>query len=116
MNITYRTVGDYRIPNITLSPEDSKPIGGWGIVRRDYLLHNKSVQFNIMLMTGTLFSHLAEIDSQAEKMFSRLVKEMANAEGITEQLKEQNQLEWVQRMNNIRHRATEIVNTELIYV
>ncbi len=116
MNITYRTVGDYQIPNITLSPEDSKPVGRWGCAHRDYLQHNKSVQFNIMLMTGTLFSHLAEIDSQAEKMFSRLVEEMANAEGITEQLKEQNQLEWVQRMNNIRHRATEIVNTELIYV
>ncbi len=116
MNITYRTVGDYKIPNITLSPEDSKPIGRWGIVHRDYLMKHKRVQFNIMLMTGTLFSHLAEIDSQAEKMFSRLVEEMANAEGITEQLKEQNQLEWVHRMNNIRHRATEIVNTELIYV
>lgn len=116
MNITYRTVGDYKIPNITLSPEDSKPLGRWGIAHRDYLLHNKSVQFNIMLMTGTLTSHLAEINSQAEEMFSRLIEEMANAEGITEQLKKQNQLEWVQRMNNIRHRATEIVNTELIYV
>ena len=116
MNITYRTVGDYKIPNITLSPEDSKPIGRWGIVRRDYLMKHKRVQFNIMLMTGTLFSHLAEIDSQAEEMFSRLVEQMATAEGITEQLKDQNQLEWVQRMNNICHRATEIVNAELIYV
>ena len=116
MNITYRNVGDYQIPNITLSLEDSKPIGRWGIVRRDYLLHNKSVKFNIMLMTGTLFSYLAEIDTQAEEMFSRLVEKMANAEGVTEHLKEQNQLDWVQRMNNIRHRATEIVNAELIYV
>ena len=116
MNITYRTVGDYQIPNITLSPEDSNPVDRWGIARRDYLLHNKNVKFNIMLMTGTLFSYLAEIDSQAEEMFSRLVEQMANAEGITEQLKEQNQLEWVQRMNNIHHRATEIVNAELIYV
>ena len=116
MNITYRTVGDYKIPNITLSPEVCQPLGRWGVVRRDYLLHNQSVQFNIMLMTGTLFSHLAEIDSQAEKMFFWLVEQMATAEGITEQFKEQNQLEWVQRMNNIRHRATEIVNAELIYV
>lgn len=115
MNISYRTVGDYKIPNITLSPEDSKPIGRWGIAHCDYLRHNKSVKFNTMLMTGTLFSHLAEIDSQAEKMFSRLVGQMANAEGITEQLKEENQMEWVQRMNSIRHRATEIVNAELIY-
>ena len=116
MNITYRTVGDYKIPNITLSPEDSKPIGRWGIVRRDYLLHNKSVQFNIMLMTGTLTSHLAEIDSQADKMFSRLVEQMADVEGVTEQLKEQNQLEWVQRMNNIQERANEIVCNELIFI
>ena len=86
MNITYRTVGDYKIPNITLSPEVCQPLGRWGVVRRDYLLHNKSVQFNIMLMTGTLFSHLAEIDSQAEEMFSRLVEQMSTAEGVTEQL------------------------------
>lgn len=116
MNITYRNVGDYQIPNITLSPEDSKPIGRWGIAHRDYLLHNKSVQFNIMLMTGTLFPHLAEIDTQAEEMFSRLVEQIANAEGITEQLKEQNQLDWVQRMNNIRQRANEIVCNELIFI
>ena len=115
MNITYRTVGDYQIPNITLSPEDSKPIGRWGIAHRDYLRHNKSIKFNIMLMNGTLFPYLAVIDTQAEEMFSRLVEQMANSEGITEQLKEQNQLEWLQRMNNIRHRANEIVNTELIY-
>ena len=116
MNITYRTVGDYKIPNITLSPEDSKPIGRWGIAHRDYLLHNKSVQFNIMLMTGTLFSHLAEINSQAEEMFSRLVEQMANAEGITEDLKATNQMEWVTRMNNIHSRVTEIVNTQYIFV
>ena len=116
MNITYRTVGDYKIPNITLSPEDSKPIGRWGIVHRDYLLHNKSVQFNIMLMTGTLFSHLAEIDSQAEEMFSRLVEQMANSEGITEQLKATNQMKWVQRMNNITSIAKEIVINNIIMV
>ena len=116
MKITYRTVGDYKIPNITLSPEDSKPIGRWGIVRRDYLLHNKSVQFNIMLMTGTLFSHLAEIDSQAEEMFSRLVNDMAKTEGATEQLKAENQMLWVQKMNNIEARAREVVTTELIYI
>ena len=116
MNITYRNVGDYQIPNITLSPEDSNPIGRWGIAHRDYLRRNKSVKFNIMLMNGTLFSYLAEIDSQAEKMFSRLVEQMAKAEGITEQLKEQNQLEWVQRMNNIRQRANEIVCNELIFI
>ena len=115
MNITYRTVGDYKIPNIALSPEDSKPIGRWGIVRRDYLLHNKSVQFNIMLMTDTLFSHLSEIDSQAEEMFSRLVEQMKVNEGVTEQLKADDQMDWVSRMNNIESRAREIVNNDLIY-
>ena len=115
MNITYRTVGDYQIPNITLSPEDSQLIGRWGIAHRDYLKHNKSMKFNIMLMNGTLLSHLTEIDSQTEEMFSRLVEEMANAEGITEQLKEQNQLEWVQRMNNIQQRAKGIVLDEIVY-
>lgn len=115
MNITYRTVGDYKIPNIALSPEDSKPIGRWGIAHRDYLRRNKSVKFNTMIMTGTLFSHLAEIDSQAEEMFSRLVEQMATAEDVTEQFKEQNQLEWVQRMNNIQQRAKEIVLDELVY-
>ena len=115
MNIPYRTVGDYQIPNITLSPEDSKPLGRWGIAHCDYLRHNKSVQFNIMLMTGTLFSHLAEIDSQAEEMFSRLVEQMAKAEGITEQLKAENQMKWVGCMNNIRYRAVEVVNADLIY-
>jgi len=79
--------------------------------------HHATVDESVITrVSGTLFSHLAEIDTQAEEMFSRLVEQMANAEGITEQLKEQNQLEWVQRMNNIRHRATEIVNAELIYV
>ncbi|MBE6821307.1 MAG: ParM/StbA family protein [Ruminococcaceae bacterium] len=79
--------------------------------------HHATVDESVITrVSGTLFSHLAEIDTQAEEMFSRLVEQMANAEGITEQLKEQNQLEWVQQMNNIRHRATEIVNAELIYV
>ena len=94
--------------------EPTEPAGET-IAHRDYLRRNKSVKFNIMLMNGTLFSYLAEIDSQAEKMFSRLVEQMANAEGITEQLKEQNQLEWVQRMNTICHEATEAVMKELIY-
>ena len=115
MNITYRNVGDYQIPNITLSPEDSKPIGRWGIAHRDYLRQNKSVKFNIMLMTGTLFSHLAEIDSQAEEMFSRLVEQMKVNEGVTEQLKADDQMDWVSRMNNIESRAREIVNNDLIY-
>ena len=114
-NGTCRTVGDYRIPNITLPAEARKPIGVWGLKRKDYLIKHKRVQFNIMLMNGTLWTHLAEIDEQASVMFSRLVEQMKINEGITEQLKEQNQMEWVARMNNIEARVREFVNTELIY-
>lgn len=78
-------------------------------------MNHKRVQFNIMLMTGTLWAHLAEVDEQAAYMFSRLVEQMKVNEGITEQLKEQNQMEWVARMNNIEARAREMVNNDLIY-
>lgn len=112
---SYRMVGDYKIPNITLPAESSKQLGMWGLKRKDYLMKHKRVQFNIMLMNGTLWSHLAEIDEQASDMFSRLVEQMKAKEGITEQLKEESQMEWVARMNNIEARAREIVNHELIY-
>lgn len=112
---TYRTVGDYKIPNITLPAEARKPLGIWGLKRKDYLMKHKRVQFNIMLMNGTLWNHLSEIDEQASAMFSRLVEQMKFAEGITEQLKEENQIEWVARINNIEARVREIVNHELIF-
>lgn len=111
----YRMVGDYRFPNITLPAESRKPIGVWGLKRKDYLIKHKRVQFNIMLMNGTLWTHLAEVDEQASDMFSQIAEQMKISEGITEQLKEQNQMEWVARMNNIEARVREIVNTELIY-
>ncbi len=112
---TYRTVGDYRIPNITLPTEASKPFGRWGLKRKDYLMQHKRAVFNIMLMNGTLWTHLAEVNEQASDMFSRLVEKMKVNEGITEQLKSDNQIEWVARMNNIEARAREIVNHELIF-
>ncbi len=112
---TYRMVGDYRIPNITLPAEASKPLGVWGLKRKEYLRQHKRVQFNIMLMTGTLWAHLSEVDEQAAGMFSRLVEQMKVSESITEQLKEQSQMEWVARMNNIEAIAREIVNNDLIY-
>ena len=111
---TYRMVGDYRIANITLPAEAIKQLGVWGLKRKDYLMNHKRVQFDIMLMTGTLWTHLAEVDEQASDMFFRLVEQMKVNEGITEQLKEENQMEWVARMNNIETRAREIVNSELI--
>ncbi len=112
---TYRTVGDYKIPNITLPAEARRPLGVWGLKRKDYLMKHKCVQFNIMLMNETLWTHLAEIDEQASAMFFRLVEQMKVNEGITEQLKAENQMEWVARMNNIEARAREIVNHELIF-
>ena len=111
----YRTVGNYRIPNITLPAEANKPLGVWGLKRKDYLMHHKRVQFNIMLMTGTLWTYLAEVDEQASDMFSQIAEQMKVSEEITEQLKKQNQMEWVARMNNIEARVREFVNTELIY-
>ncbi len=112
---TYRMVGDYRIPNITLPAEASRPLGVWGVKRKDYLMQHKRVQFNIMIMNGTLWTRLAEVDDQASDMFSRLTEQMKVNEGITEQLKADNQMEWVARMNNIEARAREIVNHELIF-
>ncbi len=112
---TYRTVGDYTIPNIALPAEADKPLGVWGLKRKDYLMKHKRVQFNIMLMNGTLWTHLAEVDEQASDMFSRLVEQMKVNEGITEHLKAENQMEWVARMNNIEALAREIVNHELIF-
>ena len=112
---TYRTVGDYRIPNIALPVEANKPLGVWGLKRKDYLMKHKRVQFNIMLMNGTLWTHLAEVDEQASDMFSRLVEQMKVNEGIMEQLKADNQMEWVARMNSIGARVREMVKHELIF-
>ncbi len=112
---SYRTVGNYRIPNIALPAKASKPLSVWGLKRKDYLMKHKRVQFNIMLMNGTLWTHLAEVDEQAADMFSQIAEQMKVSEGITEQLKADNQMEWVARMNNIEARAREIVNHELIF-
>ena len=113
---TYAQVGDYLIPDLTLPPEEQNiHIGVWGMRHKRYLMENQRVTFNIMQMNGTLWEHLADIDKQAEYMFLRLVNDMAKAEGVTELLKAEDQMLWVQKMNNIRNRATEIVNTELIY-
>lgn len=112
---TYRMVGDYKISNITLPAEARNTLGVLGLKRKDFLMHHKRVQFNIMLMNGTLWTHLAEVDEQSADMFSRLVEQMKVNEGITEQLKADDQMEWVARMNNIEARAREIVNSDLIY-
>ncbi len=116
MGGTYRQVGDYLIPNITLPAEEKEiRLGKWGKIHKDYLKNHKRLMFDIMLTKGTLFRYLAEIDKQAQEIFDRLMGQMAKAEGVTEQLKEENQMEWVRRMNNIRNRAEEIVLYEIIY-
>ena len=115
--IGYTLQGDYYIPDLTLPPEDdTRPIGVWGMRHRDYLKNHRKAIYSIMLMDNTLHSYLADINEQADEMFNQLVKDMAKSEGITEQLKAENQMLWVQKMNNIRNRAMEIVNSELIYV
>ena len=112
---TYTQAGDYLLPNLTIPEEEQKPIGIWGQRHARHLKqHHKILYYNLMT-SGKLNAHLAEIDRQAEEMFFRLVKQMAEREGVTEQLKAQNQMEWVRRMNNIRNRAVEIVNTEIMY-
>ncbi len=115
-NITYRRVGDYNIPNLILPPEEaSVRLGKWGMLHKDYLLKNKKVLFTTLLTQGKLYQHCAEVEKQAQQMFDTLVEQMKQTEGVTEQLKEGNQLEWVQRMGNIQQRASEIVYSELIY-
>lgn len=116
-NITYRTVGYFRIPNLTLPPEESTiRLGKWGMIHKDYLEKRKPVLFVTLLTQGRLYQHCAEIDTQAQQMFDTLVSQMIKAENITEQLKEDNQLEWVRRVNNICERVTEKVSREMIYI
>ena len=112
---TYRQVGDYLLPNITLPEEETVHIGIWGQRHKRYLKQNQRVLYMNLLTSGKLNSYLADIDNQAEAMFIRLVKEMAEKQGVTEALKAENQMEWAGRINNICNQATEFVNAELIY-
>lgn len=113
--ISYTLVGDYYIPDLKLPETENKPIGIWGRKRLAYLKKHKKFLFNLLVLSWKLNSHLAEINKQATEMLDRLTEQMAKAEGVTEKLKEDNQMEWVCRMNNIRNRAEEIINAELIY-
>lgn len=116
MGGTYVRQGDYNLPCLSLPTEKgSKPVGVWGQRHLRYLKQHRKVLYTNLLTSGKLNSYLADIDKQAEDMFLRLVEQIANREGVTEQLKAENQIEWVGRMNNIRSRAMEIVNAELIY-
>ena len=113
--ISYTLQGDY-LPDLALPEQEDKPIGLWGQRHLNYIKQHRKVRYINLLTSGKLNGYLADLDKQAEDMFFRLVEQMAESEGVTEQLKADNQMEWVARMNNISQMATEIVNTELIYV
>ena len=112
----YAKQGDYYFPELALPAEEEKPIGIWGQRHLQYLKEHKQLVYLNLLTSGRLNEYLASVDEQVEDMFFRLVKEYANRQGVTEQLKEENQLEWVGRMNNIRAYVREIVNIEMIYI
>ena len=107
--------GDYRLPNITLPAEDERPIGVWGQRRLRYLKQHHRVLYYNLLTSGKLHSHLADVEEQAQNLFSRLVKEYAEKEGVTEQLKATDQMVWVRRTNNIRELAIAFINENIVY-
>jgi hypothetical protein len=113
--IDYILVGDYYIPDLKL-PEENRPIGRYGRLHRDYLKQEHPARFSSLILTGKLWTYLADLNEQAEERLDLIMEQMKAAEGVTEELKAQNQLEWVGRMNNIRNRAGEIINSELIYI
>ena len=114
--LKYELVGDYYLIAGDDEPEEEqKPIGIWGQRHHEYLRRNKRITLSSLQISGKLNDYLADIDRQAEEMFERLVKQMAESEGVTERLKSDNQMVWVSKMNNIRNRATEIVDTEIIF-
>ena len=116
MGGTYIRVGDYFLPDLKLPETETQSIGIWGQRHKRYLKEHKRLFYSNLLTSGKLNSYLADIDRQAVEMFSRLLNQIAECEGVTEQLKAENQLEWVGKMNNIRSRAVEIIDVELICV
>ena len=115
-NIQYRQVGDFNIPNLILPPEEANiKLGKWGLLHKDYLLNHKKVLFATLLTQGKLYQHCADVENQAREMFVTLVEQIKESEGITEKLKEENQMEWVCRIQNIEARISELICEELIY-
>ena len=114
---TYTQQGDYLLPNLTLPAEkETGNIGVWASRRKRYLKQHHKVLYYNLLTSGKLHSHLADVEEQAQQLFLRLVNELAEKEGVTEQLKSADQMAWVRQMNNIRERATEVVNSEVVFV
>ena len=114
--IQYRRVGDYLIPNLILPPEEaSVTLGKWGMMHKNYLLKHKKVLFTTLLTQGKLYQHCVEVEKQAQDLYDTLIEQMKESEGVTEELKEHNQWDWIQRMGNIEARTKEIVCDNLIY-
>ena len=113
--IDYILVGDYYIPDLKL-PEENRPIGRSGRLHREYLKQEHPARYSSLILNGKLWTYLADLNEQAEERLDLIIKQMKAAEGVTEELKARNQLEWVGRMNNIRNRAEEIIKNELIYI
>ena len=113
--IDYILIGDYYIPDLKL-PEENRPIGRYGRLHREYLKQEHPARYSSLILTGKLWTYLADLNEQAEERLDLIIEQMKAAEGVTEELKARNQLEWVGRMNNIRSRAEEIINSELIYI
>ena len=115
MEMQYIRVGDYFIPDLEL-PEEPRPIGKWGRMHRDYLREYKPIQYNCLLLSGELWSYLADLNEQTQDRLERMIDQLKKAEGVTEELKAADPMAWVGAMNNIRARAEEIVRKELIFV
>ena len=114
MEMQYIRMGDYFIPDLEL-PQESRPMGRWGRMRREYLREHKPIQYNCLLLSGELWTYLADLNEQAQEQLERIIQQMKTAEGVTEALKAADPTAWVQRMNSIRNRAEEIIREELIY-
>ena len=113
--IEYILVGDYYIPNLIL-PEETRPIGTWGRLHREYLKEHRPIQYTNLITEGTLWTHLADLNEQAQERLARIIDQMKESEGVTETLKAADQLAWVGAMNSIRNRAEEIIREEMIFV
>ncbi|MBQ8312362.1 MAG: TnpV protein [Clostridia bacterium] len=115
MKLTYRRCGDYHLPNIGIPAEDMRPLGKYGRMRMRYLREHRSLLFNQLLLSGKLMSHLHSIDAACQERFDLLIPQMKAAEGVTEELKSTDQMEWVRRMNSIHNRIEEILFDELVF-
>ena len=111
----YELIGDYYIPVLTLSSEEQRPIGKWGRMHRDYLKEHRPILFNDLILSGQLWTYLADLNNQTQERLSLIIEQMKASEGVTEELKAANQMAWVGAMNSIRSRAEEIILREMIY-